>query len=827
MRRYIFYVAFMVVTLTACDSASQQTEAADEGRQTTTPDGGEVDGVGGDTEVDGGQTTTPDGGGTDMAGGDAESDGEVDGGGGEVPRVVFPIEVFGEAGHMVSAPLRVMSDGATSLYLKVHRPTWIEDGSYALRHPKMSVRLDQGEWFTVQPQQVQDWSTWGTPAAGAYLFPMQPTNVTCLHGDGQFGGCMAGTYHTVRFAIALDSLGEAGPGLHTLTFRFEGTDGISMGFRVLDLDLRNEAGQSVLNRAGFTEEDVDTWQPPFADAASIEEGRQLWREAPLLKSPIDPTPINARCASCHATDGRDLAYFNFSTYSIVRRSEFHGLTTEQGEKIASYIRTLDLGLPGLRKSELGRPWNPPYQPGVGLDARPVARWAAGAGLEAVLNEDAEMGEWIFPSTGTPLIASAPSPGGAPQGLTGANGYLNPRETPQAIQFPDWNAWLPLTAPEDLTVDPMAIYATDWFREFEALDTLLTTQRDTFLYQDLATHTQSQANTFRLYQLSSGFPGTSTNNGVPTDVMIYKDAPNGLDWKTATTFEQSLVESRAVVAMKSWRNMRKWELFHRHNLEQLEGWRQTLWLYVSPPGMRVWPTSNRDMFEIGPHFGGPGYPLKVRTFNDTPIGTYWTTVWYTLQQVVNGGYQAMAVTGPVDWNYQVPHIGGTPRYGDAWPSQPFRSFWGTQFMMQAIPLESNVTDFDWPIGHLGDALSSGGADAASVLRNDALARSFIGVVQRYAVSDWPRKVGDGSFEDKARFDPPDTAPNQSFLDDALASPYLPDVIASECHQGWYANCFYLRLRSAHASQSLSQDVLNEVLDWMESIWPLYAWDAMRN
>ena len=587
MLRWIVHAAFMVVALTACDPLSRQTEATDGAQTANLADGGGTDAAGGDAGSGADAAT-----GVDAGGGESDAGGEVDAGGGEAPRIVFPIEVFGEAGHTVPAPVSVMSAGATSLYLKVHRPTWLEDGSYAPRQPKMSVRLDLGEWFTVRPQQVHDWLTWGTPAAGAHLFPMQPTNVTCLHGDGQFGGCMGGTYHTVRFAIALDSLGVAAPGLHTVTFRFEGTDGVSMGFRVLDLDLRNAAGESVVDRAGYSEEDVDTWEPPFADAASIEEGRQLWRDAPLLNSPVDPTPIHARCISCHAADGRDLAYFNFSTYSIVRRSEFHGLTTEQGEKIASYIRSLDLGLPGVSRSEMGRPWNPPYQPGPGLDALPVARWAAGAGLEAVLNEDAEMGAWVFPSTGVSPVASAPSPGGTPLGLTGPNGYLNPRETPQAIQLPDWNAWLPLIAPEDLTVDPMAIYATDWFREFEALDAILTSQRDTFLYQDPATHTQSQSNEFRLLLFSNGFPGTSTNNGVATDVMTYKGATVGLDWKQATTPEESLVASRAVVAMKSWRNMRKWDLFHRHNLEQIEGWKQHLALYESPPGMR-WQLTKLD------------------------------------------------------------------------------------------------------------------------------------------------------------------------------------------------------------------------------------------
>ena len=37
-------------------------------------------------------------------------------------------------------------------------------------------------------------------------------------------------------------------------------------------------------------------------------------------------PIQATCADCHAVDGRDLKYFNYSNRSIIERSKFHNLT---------------------------------------------------------------------------------------------------------------------------------------------------------------------------------------------------------------------------------------------------------------------------------------------------------------------------------------------------------------------------------------------------------------------------------------------------------------------------------------------------------------------
>ena len=127
-------------------------------------------------------------------------------------------------------------------------------------------------------------------------------------------------------------------------------------------------------------------------------------------------------------DGRDLKYFNYSNNSIQARALFHGLTAQQGDQIASYIRSLNVVNPG-------RPWNPPYQPGPGLDSQPVINWAAGAGLDAVLDTDQEMLNAMFPS-------------GYQDSVFAATSRLNQRETPLPVQLPDWNQWLPGTHPMD-------------------------------------------------------------------------------------------------------------------------------------------------------------------------------------------------------------------------------------------------------------------------------------------------------------------------------------------------------------------------------------------
>ncbi len=146
-----------------------------------------------------------------------------------------------------------------------------------------------------------------------------------------------------------------------------------------------------------------------------------------------------------------MKYFNFSNKSIITRSRFHGLTTQEGEQIASYIRTLRVPNPG-------RPWNPPYQPGPGSDKKPISEWAAGAGLPWVLDNDARALPFLLDahrqqlgSTVDVFESSADF-----RGLVGQihsdvfrpDGNLNPREIPIALELPHWSQWLPRIHPKD-------------------------------------------------------------------------------------------------------------------------------------------------------------------------------------------------------------------------------------------------------------------------------------------------------------------------------------------------------------------------------------------
>ena len=236
-----------------------------------------------------------------------------------------------------------------------------------------------------------------------------------VHYEGIGGG-----FRTVRMHVDLSATSCLQEGWNRIAFQFNGTDGTSSGFRILDFNLQ-AGGVDVLPPEAFAWDDNSMWGPPSYDARDQVAGRRLFTaRRSLISSPIDPTVLVAACSDCHANWGQDLKYFGYSNESIVNRSVFHGLTPEEGEQIASWIRALPV-------PQHGNPWDPPYQPGPGLDTRAdaAARWSAGAGLDAVLDDEAshasEIMDLIFPlgwrETQSPSCASCAGKGWTPEPST--------------------------------------------------------------------------------------------------------------------------------------------------------------------------------------------------------------------------------------------------------------------------------------------------------------------------------------------------------------------------------------------------------------------------
>ena len=310
--------------------------------------------------------------------------------------VLLPVEVTGDEGTVASVSVELPEGAAPgALWMRVH----------GISFPAMaSVRVNGSEWRRLNNETV------------AVSEPAK-----------RYGG-IGGAFASLDLTLPLDPM-AARAGANTLQFRFNCTNGVASGFRVLAFNFLDAGGRPILPPETFMQEDPNAWKAPIPGEEAAQAGRQLWSSAPLKANGLKGAgPIRAHCADCHTRDGRDLKYFNFSNASIVARSRFHGLTDEEGEQIASYVRGLALPSPG-------RPWNPPYQPGPGLDARPAGDWAAGAGLELVLRRDEDTLPYLF---GRQPMEAAFRP----------DGRINLREIPIAMQLPDWNHWLPHVHPLD-------------------------------------------------------------------------------------------------------------------------------------------------------------------------------------------------------------------------------------------------------------------------------------------------------------------------------------------------------------------------------------------
>jgi hypothetical protein len=482
--------------------------------------------------------------------------------------VVLPVEVVGADGTTASVTVDVPEAQAArvrSLWMQIHNLGYAD---------MVSVQVNAGPWL-----------------------PLNNDSASVAEPGKSYGG-IGGGFATLKLTLPLPP-GLVAAGSNSIRFRFNRSDGLSSGFRILAFNLITLDGGMVLPPTAFSQEDPNTWTPPRRDPNDISAGKSLWYSAQLVANnqPGAP-PIHAHCADCHAQDGRDLKYFNFSNASIVARSQFHGLSALQGEQVASYIRELNVPNPG-------RPWNPPYQPGPDLDTKPVGDWAAGAGLSWALENDEASLPFVF--TSGPIRAETFRP----------DGNLNARQIPISLQLPDWNHWLP-------RVHPLDAWGTD------------------FLQSDLYTSTAGVR-----AQLASPQLAKLISTG---DIVGLFDKWNKSQRKFLTRYQPrnagdwSPELTNKVYSTQLWQLVKAWELASEF---QLEGRGQEFYGSTGEP--RTW-------FNTIPLAAAPA----EANIPDGPNGMggsaltneYFNNAWYELQIVVNSGNHRRHGRTPVDWVYLI-------------------------------------------------------------------------------------------------------------------------------------------------------------------------------
>lgn len=659
--------------------------------------------------------------------------------------ITLPIEVIGANGLVATTQVSLtpgQAANATTLWLQVHRPAYRDAAVNPARGPKASVQVNGGPWVGLT------------------------SSTASCQGNERDMLCLDGGYATLRLSIPLALFGNAlRAGPNTIGFRFNGTDGVTSGFRVIGLNVLDATGAYLLPGNAFRYDNPMRWQSPLPGAADIAAGLALWQGASLLQAPGSTVTLSARCATCHAADGRDLKYFNYSNPVIVARAMFHGLSRQQGLQIASYIRSVPLNLPtGMTVADLGRPWNPPYQPGPTIDRRPAIAWSAGAGLGAVLEADSQMQAAMFP-----------------RGLTATSKMaVNPRTAPIALQLHDWNDWLPDVAPQDVWGPSFAQ------GQFPAR------------YADLIaslTNDPTSEITGR-YNAGRPWPAYSTFLATVTQAPIDSDHLPGVDIEAARR------------SLSRWAAIKQWEINQRFGLETAAPL-----AYGNAGAKLAWPTDYRNIFQAAPHFAAANTGNFV--FESPAQGGYDSTVWYTAQFIINPGSNSLYWSlAPVDWNYHPGFIAGL-RVFNFGPAQPFRyaQTIGKMIDLYASQPFPNQVGFpqmnvgQWSPGGAGATLSFNTLDLATRgnLYNSMLTR-LLDFLTSHPISTIPRNTG---------LEPATYVP--SFVTG------LPMEAAA--HNGQWANCWYSSIPLFRAA-GVPEPTLQRMIAWGKAMWPLGNWAAVQ-
>lgn len=576
--------------------------------------------------------------------------------------VTFPVEVYAPDGiseHVESVTIHASDvSGVDSLYIRAHQPLYTQIGTETHvwddefdRDEAASIRINNGAWIDIDNE-----------------------NVDCAYPERALG-CIDGIQPSPRFTMDADDF-PLQDGTNTVEFRYNGTDGNRSGYRVLGFGLMEPGDPNVQSFDPFSDGAVDHSTldyveypfeaPPdgYDSQSDIQAGQDLWNERYILTRLDENEDIRASCADCHAQDGRDLAYFNYSNRVVEARGIGHGLSQTEAKQVAAYIRSVSRD--GLVKEDgtpydaPGTPYDPPYQPGPegfgpdgnqGPDEADQVYWAAGAGLDWALDyEREEPGTardqlaHLFPKDGNPANGVDRFPSGDLNWHhVHHDSTVARRSFPVQYQFPDWNNWLPIVHPIDIDED-------EFFNRLE--DDM----------QDV-----------RAAAEDPNVGVAPTNEFWPRWQNTVQDEINGMGrnfrqdgWRHVTSSETQpdLTETTVQQSSHRFRLVRMWDIMHANHLEDKaqdayceESFDTDTELpreYCEPLG---WLDAHRLAFDLGPHISSPsGIGNEPHMYKNGTEDAIMSHIWYQMQLVINHGTDPYTNNQtPMDWSYQTAFV----------------------------------------------------------------------------------------------------------------------------------------------------------------------------
>ena len=636
----------------------------------------------------------------------------------------LPILVYPEAS--IAFNLNSAPPSGSKFWMKVHN---------LYNENALSVRFNGGSWIK-----------------------LNNSNVDVLENEFNYGG-ITGDFGVKRMEFSLQS-GQLKSGQNTIQFSFDNTvmaDRRSVGMRILDLQVYTPSDQTFIPENQLVFDYESHWKPYSTSPADIQRGRELWTSANITV--VNPkgqlVSMKAKCADCHAHDGRDLKYFRYEKEVITARSQFHGLSEAQGNRIADYILSHNVKSP-----EKAFPWNPPYQPGPGLDDRPVEEWSAGAGLEWVLDRPEDVMDYIFPN-------------GVRQQDIAAERKSMAREVPVALQLLDWNRWLPTEHPLDF--DPT--FASSDFN---------------FRYENLR----------KWYSDMGGAAGHSSSvanlKWEEWNAAKYKYKSSGILRIIGDPDDENAGQHYSI---GQWQVVKQWEIMKEFGLTGLN----TSYKFHSPnPEPRGFPQA--FLFDASPNI------MKLPPLGSPLIGNgtrasfeYHNVSWYHTQLIINPGNSHAGQIRPMDWGYT---------YGKL---KDLHYETGASVFSMAVLLFQNYmheTSSRQGLNPDGDTWYPNPGflvlyredpmnDATERAAFSVLMREWLEQSKRFSTSQWHahRDVSAS-----------DTVPNHNGNAAATSVPFINNYWATV----WHAKNRF----------NVDDQLLNDLVNWGQSIWTTQNWNALR-
>ncbi|MFT6903611.1 MAG: hypothetical protein ACJAS1_000255 [Oleiphilaceae bacterium] len=728
--------------------------------------------------------------------------------------ITLPIEVLGVAGTKKSISFEINDPSNIShLYLRCNACGYhdiaLDKNTSKI---KATVRVNGGAGIPLK-YFIEKGRVYGNAA------------IEIIGGEVNYGG-IGGGFRTVRMMVPVNGLKK---GENTLTFEHRDAEAPSIGFRILELNLleRGSLSRKVLDESNFVIDDPSFWNPPLDSSRDIAQGYTLWNQRNRLYDAwLDNLDgrgdgqgalngkLQASCADCHASDGRDLKYFNFSNLSIIERAKFHGLDQSEAEKIASYIRDLDI--PVVQQA---RPWNPAYQPGPGIDSRPAYEWAAGAGVDAILDSDKDLAPFLFPN-GTSSNAV--------RNVVDRYDTLNFRELPINIAMPEWNQWLPIIHPDDaFNTAATAILSDDGGRNvgepyYKKLFNDAVSNPNPSSVGALAYRIKSwlkRNQTCSTSGLNNGEPMRGLNGSVLRALRLPAPTIEKSNCNNMRNTEATKPYEIAKRGLTAWTSVKMWEILHSKDLEQ-EAAKKTKSICsdgrcINASEPRGWVVDGRNIFDRAPHFIGTGGDRKF--FNQNPmLGILESNAWYHLNMILNPGYRQ---TMPSHFAYTYSHVELLQFESNV--DQGFR-FWATMIKQRQLQTNGKYgveAGLDLrtaqPYVYYGTARQKTKIDTQA-----SVGQPLWGRLAQAMLEDFVEDANNATKNDWAN------ATNNRKVQTRNSTNFSGCSGTCTFDLGAYQGRNTYRVIPELRNIGVSENVIEDLIDWAQKTWPKGPWNKVR-